>query len=119
MQAQLSRNLGTMIALKQWHQEATPPKVPLETFPGSLVGSVRYVLYSRAIQVLLVRALVFALLISAIPTLLPVVGLKALHLSSSSLGLLFTTMAIGSLVGAVLVMPLARERCRSKKPTIL
>lgn len=61
----------------------------------------------------------FALLISAIPTLLPVVGLKALHLSSSSLGLLFTTMAIGSLVGAVLVMPLARERCRPNAVTIL
>ena len=98
-----------MIAIKRWHQEATQPKMPLKSFLESFGGAVRYVLYTRGIQVLLVRAFLFALLISVIPALLPVVGLKALHLSSSGLGLLFTTMAIGSLVGAVLVIPLARE----------
>jgi MFS family permease len=108
-----------MIAIKRWHQEATQSKMPLKTFLESFAGAVRYALYTRGIQVLLVRAFLFALLISVIPALLPVVGLKALHLSSSSLGLLFTTMGIGSLVGAVLVIPLARERYRPNTVTIL
>jgi len=108
-----------MIAIKRWHQEATQPKMPLKSFLESFGGAVRYVLYTRGIQVLLVRAFLFALLISVIPALLPVVGLKALHLSSSGLGLLFTTMAIGSLMGAVLVIPLARERYRPNTVTIL
>ena len=108
-----------MIAIKRWHPEATQSKIPLKSFLGSLAGAVRYMHYTRGIQVLLVRALLFALLISAIPALLPVVGLKALHLSSSSLGLLFTSIAVGSLVGAVLVIPLARERYRPNTVTIL
>ena len=65
----------------------------------AFVGAVRYVRYSRGIQVVLIRALMFSLLISVIPSLLPAVGLKALNLSSSHLGILFTSMAIGSLIG--------------------
>ena len=40
---------------------------------------------------------------------MPVVGLKVLHLSSSSLGLLFTSMGAGSVVGAVFIIPLAES----------
>jgi MFS family permease len=108
-----------VIAITRWHPEATQSKILLKTFLESLTGAVRYVHYTRGIQVLLVRALLFALLISAIPALLPVVGLKALHLSSSSLGLLFTSIAIGSLAAAVLVIPLARERYRPNTVTVL
>jgi predicted MFS family arabinose efflux permease len=38
------------------------------------------------------------------------VGLKVLHLSSSNLGLLFTSMGAGSVIGAVFVIPLLRAR---------
>ena len=38
---------------------------------------------------------------------MPVVGLKVLHLSSSSLGLLFTSMGAGSIVGAMFIIPWA------------
>jgi hypothetical protein len=41
---------------------------------------------------------------------MPVLGLKVLHLSSSNLGLLFTSMGAGSVVGAVFVVPLLRAR---------
>jgi MFS family permease len=42
--------------------------------------------------------------------LMPVVGLKVLHLSSSNLGLLFTSMGAGSVVGAVFIIPWLRAR---------
>ena len=42
---------------------------------------------------------------------MPVVGLKVLHLGSSHLGLLFTSMGAGSVVGAVLIIPWLRARC--------
>jgi hypothetical protein len=41
---------------------------------------------------------------------IPVVGLKALHLNSSNLGLLFTSMGIGSVIGAVFIIPWLRAR---------
>jgi len=41
---------------------------------------------------------------------MPVVGLKVLHLSSSNLGLLFTSMGAGSVVGAVFIIRWLRAR---------
>src|SRR5258705_7705497 len=61
-------------------------------------------------QVVLARNFLFALFISVIPALMPVVGLKVLHLSSSDMGLLFTSMGAGSVVGAVFIIPWLRAR---------
>jgi MFS family permease len=58
----------------------------------------------------LARNFLFALFISVIPALMPVVGLQVLHLSSSNLGLLFTSMGAGSVVGAVFIIPWLRAR---------
>jgi MFS family permease len=43
---------------------------------------------------------------------MPVVGLKVLYLSPSSLGLLLTTMSAGSVIGAVVILPWLRARYR-------
>jgi hypothetical protein len=106
-------------AIMSWHNPRKRSRAPTESMLESFVGAVRYVRYSRGIQVVLIRALLFSLLISVIPALLPAVGLKALHLTSSHLGILFTSMAIGSLLGAVFVVPWARAHFSSNEVTIL
>jgi MFS family permease len=58
----------------------------------------------------LARNFLFALFISVIPALMPVVGLQVLHLGSSQLGLLFTSMGAGSVFGAVFVISWLRAR---------
>ncbi len=108
-----------LTAILSWHNPRKRSRAPAESMLESFVGAVRYVRYSRGIQVVLIRALLFSLLISVIPALLPAVGLKALHLSSSRLGILFTSMAIGSLLGAVFVVPWARARFSSNEVTML
>src|ERR1700692_1602780 len=65
---------------------------------------------ARGFQVVLARNFLFALFISVIPALIPVVGLKVLHLSSSNLGLSFTSMGAGSVIGAVFIIPWLRAR---------
>jgi hypothetical protein len=51
----------------------------------------------------LARNFVFALFVSVIPALMPIAGLKGLQLSSSSLGLLFTSLLFTSMgAGSVL-----------------
>jgi predicted MFS family arabinose efflux permease len=85
-------------------------KLPSESFFSSFLTVIRYVRSAPRFQVVLARNFLFALFISVIPALMPVMGLKVLHLNSSNLGLLFTSMGVGSVVGAVFVIPWLRTR---------
>jgi MFS family permease len=67
----------------------------------------------------LARNFLFALFISVIPALMPVVGLKVLHLGSFQLGLLFTSMGAGSVIGAVFVISWLRARFSPDSVTLL
>ncbi|MBV9732463.1 MAG: MFS transporter [Verrucomicrobia bacterium] len=111
--------LLVLMAIARWRKGHIRFRASTESVLESFVGTFRYVRYTRGIQVVLVRALLFSLLISVIPALLPAVGLKALHLTSSHLGILFTSMAIGALLGAIFVVPRAREKLTSNQVTIL
>ena len=85
----------------------------------SFANAIRYVRFAPAIQVVLARNILFAFFISVIPALMPVVGLKELHLQPCSLGLLFTSMGAGSVFGAVFVLPWTRQRLSSNASTVL
>ncbi|HEY0793072.1 MAG TPA: MFS transporter, partial [Chthoniobacterales bacterium] len=73
--------LLVIAAIQGWRRPEEKSDVPVESLVESFVGAIRYVRYTRGIQIVLLRAFLFALLISAIPALLPVIGLRALHLS--------------------------------------
>ena len=109
--------LLVLTAIMQWRKTHKRFRAAAEGMLESFVGTLRYVRYTRGMRVVLIRGFLFALLISVIPALLPAIGLKALHLNSSHLGILFTSMAIGSLIGAVFVIPRARERLTPNQVT--
>jgi MFS family permease len=98
--------LAVPISIGPWKPTIT--KLPLESFFESVTSAVRYVRYSRGIRVILFRNALFSLFIAVVPALMPVVGLKELHLGPSNLGLLYTSMGIGSVVAAVVILPWAR-----------
>ncbi len=102
--------LLVVVATWQWKQPPRPAKLPSETFFQSFGTVIRYVRNAPGFQVVLARNFLFALFVSVIPALMPVVGLRVLHLSSSSLGLLFTSLGAGSVVGAVFAVPWLRAR---------
>src|ERR1700760_850900 len=108
-----------IVALLQWKGPEARSGFPLENFLESFSTAVRYVRYSPAIQVVLARNVLFAFFISVIPALIPVIGLKELHLRPCSLGLLFTSMGVGSVFSAVFVLPRARERLSSNTLIVL
>ena len=108
-----------IFALLQWKGPESGSGFPLENFLESFSTAVRYVRFSPAIQVVLARNILFAFFISVIPALIPVIGLKELHLQPCSLGLLFTSMGAGSVFSAVFVLPRVRERVSSNTLIVL
>src|ERR1700682_473880 len=98
--------LAVLISIASWKPKVS--KLPLESFFDSVISAIRYVRYSHGIRIILIRNAIFSFFIAIIPALLPVVGLKELHLSPSNLGLLFASMGIGSVLAAVLILPWAR-----------
>jgi len=98
--------LAVLISIAPWKPKVS--KLPLESFFESVISAIRYVRYSHGIRIILIRNAIFSFFIAIIPALLPVVGLKELHLSPSNLGLLFASMGIGSVLAAVLILPWAR-----------
>ena len=106
-------------AVLSWKGTTERSRLPLESFFESFVTGIRYVRYANGLQIVLARNALFAFCISVIPALMPVVGLKVLWLSPSSLGLLFTSMGVGSVVAAVAIIPWLRARYTPNTVTIL
>jgi MFS family permease len=102
-----------VLAVRHWKQPSAPAKLPSERFFKSFGTVIRYARNTPGFQVVLARKFLFALFISVVPALMPVVGLKVLQLSSSNLGLLFTSMGAGSVIGAVFIIPWLRARFSS------
>ena len=98
--------LAVPISIGPW--KPTVAKLPLESFFEAVTSAIRYVRYSQGIRVILFRNALFSLFIAVVPALMPVLGLKELHLGPSYLGLLYTSMGIGSVLAAVLILPWAR-----------
>jgi MFS family permease len=111
--------LLVVVATWQWKQPTLPARLSSESFFESFGTTIRYARNAPGFQVVLARNFLFALFISVIPALMPVVGLKVLHLSSSNLGLLFTSMGAGSVVGAVFIIPWLRARFSPDSVTLL
>jgi MFS family permease len=111
--------LVVMLAILQWKRATEQARLPLESFFESFVTAIRYVRYAPGLQIVLARNILFALFISVIPALIPVVGLKVLHLSPCNLGLLFTSMGAGSVAAAALIIPWLRAQYSSNTLIVL
>jgi MFS family permease len=110
--------LLVVLAVRRWKQPTVRTMPPSESFSQSLATVIRHVRCAPKLQVVLARNFLFALFISVIPVLMPVVGLQVLHLGSSQLGLLFTSMSAGSVFGAVFVISWLRARFSSDSVTL-
>ncbi len=105
------------LAILQWKRDRKPTPLGSEHFFATLTTALRYVRYTRGIRVVLVRIAIFTFFISIIPALMPVIGLEVLKLESADLGYFFTALAVGSVVGAVFLIPMARSRFSPERLT--
>jgi MFS family permease len=105
--------------ISQRYRRRQRPEPHLENFLESFASAARYVRYAPGMQVILTRDFSFGLFIAVVPALMPVVALQHLRLQASQLGLVFTSMGIGSLIGATLMLPYARAKASPNALTIL
>ena len=108
-----------LFAILTWKRKSEALDAPLESFFDSLAGAVRYMRYAPGVQIVLLRNFTFGVLIGATPALIPVIGLKALHLDPLKLGFVFTCMGLGSLAGALFILGPARKRFTPNQMTLL
>jgi MFS family permease len=111
--------LIVILAILQWKRAEKQSRLPLENFFESFSTAIRYVRFAPGIQVVLARNILFALFISLIPALIPVVGLRELKLNAAGCGALFSSMGAGSVLGAIFFVPWVRAHFSPNTMTII
>jgi MFS family permease len=82
----------------------------LRTFVSSISDAFGHIGQSQNVRNIIIRNAIFSSFVVVIPALTPVLLLKELHLDGSSLGLVFASMGVGSVVAAIFVIPWLRLR---------
>jgi predicted MFS family arabinose efflux permease len=107
------------VALLLWKGQVAPSKLPLENFLESFFTAIRYVQHSPGIQIILIRSAVFTFLISLIPAIIPVIGLKEVDLNAIGCGLMFSALSGGSVIAGLILMGWIRAHISPNLLTIV
>ncbi len=94
------------------HQQRQQQQIPLppENIIRAIRVQMRYVRYSQAAHVLIVRAGLFTLCSSALLSLLPLLSKRELGLDSIGFGLLLGSFGMGAIVGGIVILPRLRPK---------
>jgi MFS family permease len=86
---------------KQQQQSSLPP----ENIIRAIRVQMRYIRYSQAARILIVRAGLFTLCSSALLSLLPLLAKHELGVGSMGFGLLLGSFGMGAIVGGIVILP--------------
>ena len=113
--------LGVVAALRGDHhrQSAAKPPSGAGDLRRSLADAFHYARASAVVRAVLARNFLFALFVSAIPALMPVIALKDLRLAPAMLGLLFACMGTGSVLGGLVLHGWARRYFSTSRLTFV
>src|SRR5215208_4207169 len=89
------------------HQQSS---LPPENIIRAIRAQIRYVRYSQAAHVLIVRAGLFTLCSSALLSLLPLLAKHELRLDSTGFGLLLGSFGMGAIIGGIVILPKLRPK---------
>ena len=102
--------LVVALVVLQWKPRQMPSTRLRENFTESFISSLRYARNSQRMKIILFRNVLFSVVISVIPALLPVIAIRECACSGAQLGLIFACVGVGSLAGAVFALPYLRQR---------
>ena len=84
--------------------------LPPENIIRAIRIQIRYIRYSQAAHVLIIRAGLFTLCSSALLSLLPLLAKRDLGLDSIGYGLLLGSFGIGAIIGGIVILPWLRSK---------
>ncbi|HYF99792.1 MAG TPA: MFS transporter [Candidatus Saccharimonadales bacterium] len=84
--------------------------LPPENIIRAIRVQLRYIRYSQAAHVLIVRAGLFTLCSSALLSLLPFLSRHELGLDSTGFGLILGSFGMGAIIGGIIILPRLRPR---------
>ena len=94
----------------QHHDQYQTSSLPPENVFRAIRVQLRYIRYSQAARVLIVRAGLFTLCSSALLSLLPFLARHELGLDSTGFGLLLGSFGMGAIVGGIVFLPRLRPK---------
>jgi MFS family permease/quinol monooxygenase YgiN len=84
--------------------------LPPENIVGAIRAQIRYVRYSQAAHVVIVRSGLFAICGSSLLSLLPLLAKQELGLDSIGFGLLLGSFGFGAIISGIAILPKLRPR---------
>jgi MFS family permease len=109
--------IGMMIILSRLPKRPNIPNyqqqqssLPPENIIRAIRIQIRYIRYSQAAHVLIIRAGLFTLCSSALLSLLPLLAKHDLGLDSIGFGLLLGSFGVGAIIGGTVILPRLRPR---------
>jgi len=93
--------IGILWVLLRWRREHHKSSLPAERFASAMRVGVRFVMHTRALQVVLIRGTAFFVFASATWSLFPLIVRRELQRGPEIYGLLLTCIGIGAVAGAV------------------
>jgi MFS family permease len=106
--SRLPRKSNAQQHYQDQHQQQS--SLPPENIIRAILVQMRYVRYSQAAHVLIVRAGLFTLCSSALLSLLPLLAKSELGLDSTGFGLLLGSFGMGAIVCGIVILPRLRPK---------
>jgi MFS family permease len=108
--------IGILVALLRWRRVHEKSTLPAERFLTAIRVGMRFVIHTRALQIVLIRGGAFFIFASATWSLFPLIVRQELKRGPEVYGLLLTCIGIGAVAGAVL---LPRVRALVSRDTLV
>jgi len=101
--------LPLLVVLVLWKRGQEPARLAPESFGRAIVSGARFIRYSPAHRLFMIRTLIFGLIGGVIPALMPLIARTLLQGGAPVYGVLLGVFGMGAVVGAV-TLPWMRAR---------